>query len=385
MREFVPASHARLTTPGVLSWGVDAAAAVAVVAVFWLPAWARGLAGGQVWAGVMLAVVVGVAMIMRWRISGIAAAAAAIATITGVLLGVSNDPMLAVAWCLYPLAVARASSTRAFVLVIVSVVTALAAVTGVPEQSEDGQWVVIAVAALGFSWLVGLTEGRRIQSVREAERARTAERATRVQLGVARDVHDVVGHALGVISAEAGVTRTLSDASEQELHQSLADIEGHARSALGEVQALVRSLRATGSDDPDATGPGLTAPGLSRLPELIAATRAAGVGVELSVEVDEAVGQRVGTVAFRIAQESLSNVVRHAPGASCTVEVRRDGKGLLMRVRDDGPGLGRDVMPGCGLRGMKERAESVGGSVTWQNLADSGLEVEGRLPLGLPQ
>lgn len=122
-------------------------------------------------------------------------------------------------------------------------------------------------------------------------------------------------------------------------------------------------------------------PRLSELPELVAATRAAGVRVSDRVAVPGEVGEAVEAVAYRIVQEALANVVRHAPGAACELEVRRDGSALVVRVRDDGPGMGGE--PGFGLRGMRERARLVGGTVTWRNLPE-GAEVEARLPLEGP-
>lgn len=375
-------SRAQRESLGYLPWLVDVLAAVVVVGVFWLPALTGATPAWRSAAGLALAAVAAVSMVVRWRLPGVSTVAAAVATIVGGLLGVCEDPMLAAAWCLYPLAVTRAARTRVFALIAVCLVTVFAAVTAIPEQSGVGQRVVIAAAALGVSWLFGTTAGRRIEAAREAERAHAAEQATRVQLDVARDVHDVVGHALGVVSAEAGVTRRLVDASEQELRDSLADIEQHARTALEDVQALVRSLRTAQLDEGDAATP---LPTLSRLPSLITTTRATGLRVDARVEAaDEQVDEVVSSVAFRIVQEALSNVVRHAPGASCHVDVHRDGDELVVRVRDDGPGGEQANTSGFGLRGVRERARLVGGTARWQDVPEGGFEVEARLPLGKP-
>lgn len=205
-------------------------------------------------------------------------------------------------------------------------------------------------------------------------------------------MHDVVGHALGVIGAEAGVTRSLPDADERELRASLADIETHARRALEEVQALVRTLRAPGPAGPPPYPPPLpdarpdAGAGIAGLPSLIAATRAAGVRVEERVRVraDEVSGM-IGTVLYRIVQEALSNVVRHAPGAACAVDVYREGDVIVARVRDHGPGAragGTGSGTGTGLLGMRERARLVGGTVTWGGHPEGGFEVTARLPAG---
>ncbi len=339
---------------GVLRHSRTGLAALLIVGVFWVP---PTVAAGapRAMAGWGLAAVVAAAMMLRrWRPVA-ATVVAGVATLVGNALGVCEDPMLAVAWCLYPLAEARAARTGRLVLVFAGLLALLAAVTAVPGGSASGmgQRFVVAVAALSVSWVLGTTVGRQIVTAREAERAR-------VQLEVARDVHDVVGHALGVISAEAGVTRALDDAGEDELRESLGGIEKQARQALEEIQGLVRGLRS----EPD-------------LERVIAATRAAGIDVVA----------RIGTprppdaVLYRIVQESLTNVVRHAPGSACTVDVRQDGDEIVVRVRDRGPGAPADAAPGFGLTGMRERARLRGGEVTWGNHPEGGFQVSARLPV----
>jgi signal transduction histidine kinase len=272
--------------------------------------------------------------------------------------------MLGTAWCLYPLAVACAARTHTFVLGVASLVAGLAVVSAVPDGVSLGRWILVSGAALSVAWLLGTMVGRQILAAQQAERAR-------VQLAVARDVHDVVGHALGVICAEAGVARFLPDAGEEELRDTLADIEAHARSALEEVQALVRGLRT------EQAAP------LARLSAVFTATRAAGIGVRNRVDLTRPVGDAVGTTVVRIVQEALSNVVRHAPGATCTVDVHDDGRTVAVRVHDDGPGAGvRDGGTGVGLHGIRERAGLLGGSASWGNHPDGGFEVVAHLPAG---
>jgi signal transduction histidine kinase len=382
---------------------VNAAAAFVIVGVFWLPSIIDVAGTWRSAAGLTLAAVTAAAVMLRRRLPVSAATAAGAATVVASVLEVCQDPMLATAWCLYAPALTRASRVRWFVLVVVGAIAVLAAVTGVPQEGlgDSGRRLVVAAAALSVSWLLGVTVGRQVESVRESERARAAEHAARVQLDVARDVHDVVGHALALISAEAGVTRGLANAGEQELRDALADIEGHARTALEDIQSLVRSLREGPGMEPDPfprvePAPGRSVeprradtaapvPGISQLPALLATMRAAGVRVDARIaapdQIDE-VDEVVAAVAFRIVQEASSNVVRHAAGAACTVELRPDGDVLVVRVRDDGPGAKEESVSGFGLRGMRERARLVGGTAAWRNLPGGGFEVEARLPLG---
>ncbi|MFF4418119.1 sensor histidine kinase [Streptosporangium sp. NPDC001559] len=392
-------------------WGIgaDVVAAVAVVGMFWALPMTQAAAWPYVAVGVVLAAVTAGTMVLRGRLPFAATVTAGAATVVGGALGVCQDPMLAAAWCLYPLAVERARRTRVAVVVLAAMFAALALVVAVPEGAARGlgERVVIAVAALSASWLFGTTTGRQIESARETERMR-------VQLEVARDVHDVVGHALGVTLAQSGVVLSLPDVGEAELRETLAEVETHTRQALEDVQALVRTLR-----DPDG-GPG---PGLDGIAAVITATRAAGVDVEtrigpelglrigtrtnretgtklgagldreggpkgdagLGLETAGKVGDVVGAVAFRVVQEALGNVVRHAPGATCVVDLHREGDALVVGVADGGALAGRDAArsagAGVGLRGMRERVRLVGGTVTWGARPEGGFAVEARLPL----
>ncbi|MEU9833227.1 sensor histidine kinase [Streptosporangium sp. NPDC048047] len=356
---------------GVTRHLADGCAAAGVVGMFWV--WpAIGAGSWPAVAGPALAGVTAGAMVLRRRAPFAATLAAGAATVAGTVLGVCQDPMLAAAWCLYPLAIERARRTRVVAGTLAGVFTGLAMVTAIPEgdAAGPGRQVLLAVAALGAAWLLGTAVGGRIASAREAERMRA-------RLEAARDVHDVVGHALGGILARSGVVLSLPDAREEELRDTLSEVETCARRALEDVQGLVRALRAADG------GPG---PGLDALAEVVEATRAAGVDVDARVDAGEAVGDgAVGAVAFRIAQEALSNVVRHAPGARCTVRIRREGDVLAVRIRDGGaPGTdGRAPVAGSGtgLRGMRERARLVGGTVVWGARTGGGFEVEARLPV----
>lgn len=382
-----------------------------IVGVFWAVPASGGDSWPRVAAGAALAAAAFGAMVLRQRLPLAATAIAGFATIAGHVLGVCQDPMLATAWCLYPLAIERARRAGSVIAAMAGLLVVLALVTGVREGTGRGlgQHLIIAVGALGVAWMLGTATGNRIVAAQEAERMR-------VQLQVARDVHDVVGHSLGVILAQAGVVLSLPDADREELRDTLAEVESHARTALEEVQTLVRTLRA-----PSGARPGdAQAPGLERLPAVIAATRAAGVRVTARVEVRDEAGE-AGALAFRIAQEALSNVVRHAPGAACTVHVYEEDDAVVVRVRNDGarvpaagdapttaggpsvgsaPAMGgtgaaggvpaaadtaaagrAPAGSGVGLRGMRERARLIGGTVSWGTAPDGGFEVTARLPV----
>lgn len=360
---------------------VDVLVGLGVVGVFWTPSILTQQNRALSVFGALLAVAVVSAVALRWRWPVASAVTLAGLTVLGTALGLSEDPMLLAAWALYAAAVTRVHLARLPVLVLVCIVAVLASLTGFPASGPTavvGQRLVVSAAVMSGAWLLGTAVGRQILSAREAERARATERLTRVQLGVARDVHDVVGHTLGVIGAEAGVTRNLPDATEDEIRASLGEIEQQARAALEEVQDLVRSLRnheAAHGDDPV-----MPAPGIANLGELVERARAAGVAVEDEILLTHPVEEVTGVVVYRIAQEALSNVARHAPGARCSVSVGTEENSVRIQVRDKGPGISPGRADGFGLRGIRERARLAGGEATTRNVPDGGFEVAAILP-----
>ncbi|MEU4553839.1 sensor histidine kinase [Micromonospora violae] len=354
----------------------DGAAALVVIAAFWLPSLFTAGSWPRATLGTTLAVLTAGCMMLRHRFPAVATAAAGAATVAAGLLGVCEDPMLATAWCLYALARSRSLRIRNSAVALVCLFALLLAVTGVDSGAPDqpGSRAVLAAAALTAAWLLGTAVGREMQSAREAERAR-------VQLDVAREVHDVVGHALGVISAQASVVRSLPDADERELRGTLGDIETHARDALHEIQALVRGLR-NPAPVQGRPGPSGRVPSIAELAPIIDDARAAGLTVDAHLDVVPDAGDGTRLVVFRIVQEALNNVIRHAPGARCSVRVSQADEEIQVWVRDHGssvPGVGTGS--GLGLQGMRERAALAGGTVSWRRPPGGGFEVSARLPV----
>ncbi len=347
-----------------LSWLVDAAAATVVVVSCWLLP--RQVSG----AGAALAGVVAVAMLLRWRHPLACVLAAAAATAAGVALDVTTDPFLGAAWCLYPVALRRGGNRTPRTAAV-----GLVAAAGLAATLADGDGstrVMIAIGALTATWLLGDAEARRAAAAQQVvAQAAEMERA-RAQAAMAREVHDVVGHALTVISAEAGVARSVG--TPDELRESLADIESRARDALEDVQGLVRALRAGSLDDAGADSPA------AALPRLVAAAQASGLSVTARLDVPSAPPQS-GRAAVRVVQEALSNVVRHSGATRCDVAVFPDGDRLTVRVDDDGRGLPAAPRDGTGLTGMRERVTAAGGELTVTDRRGGGTRVLARLPL----
>lgn len=241
---------------------------------------------------------------------------------------------------------------------------------------------VIAIAVLP-AMIALLVRGRQEseQEVREQERRRYAYEE---RLRIARDVHDVVGHSLAVITMQAGVALHLLD-KERTTHprpdqvaSSLEAIKRTSREALAELRTTLEVFQA------DSEEPRSPLPGLARLDDLVDGLRSAGREVSLVHEQSDddlrELPAAVDQAAFRIIQESLTNVVRHASASHATVRVIRQAGMVTVEVSDDGPAV--SVPPdGNGIRGMRERARAVGGTVQVGVREPSGLVVRADLPL----
>ncbi|WP_228011144.1 sensor histidine kinase [Nonomuraea phyllanthi] len=271
------------------------------------------------------------------------------------------------------------------------------AVAGVPQGSAP-MWVLdldrplIGIAALGGAWTVGrAVHERRLYAARDAERL-AAQAVTEERLRIARELHDVVTHSVGLIAVKAGVANHVLATRPDEAHDALRVIETASRSALVEMRHLLGVLRSTSEPDLVPT------PGLRGIYGLADQARLAGVEVELDVQVgdvgdvddgsDAQGGKRgrvpdgVGLSIYRIVQEALTNVVKHAAPAHCRVSVVADGTDARIEVVNDGPG--RRTLPsvgtGHGLIGMRERVAMYGGVFEAGRLPEGGFRVRARLP-----
>ena len=357
---------------------VDVVVGGVIAVLAWLPTAVSESHPGLRVLGVGLAVVVAAAVTARWRWPVLAVVVVFLATVVATALGVTGDPFLAAAWALYPLAVARGDRSRTTPLVVVAVLGVAALLTGTPEGTDRdalARSALFAVAALSGSWLLGTAAGRQLAIVAEVHRAQTQQRISEVQLHTAREVHDVVAHTLGTIGADAGVSRVLLDADEGELREALARIEVSSRRALEQVQVLVRGLR--------PYGPGPTrapTPGAGEIPALIEQARAQGVAACFQASGTGELGALVGSAVYRIVQESLANVVRHAPGARCEVVLRITVQDVSVTVTDDGPGMAVGAVEGLGLTGIRERVALAGGRTWIADRPGAGVTVRVVLP-----
>jgi signal transduction histidine kinase len=364
---------------------IDGVVAVTITVIFWVTSLVSAGETNIVLLGCALASLVLGAMVLRWRWPLVTTVVAVAATLAGWMIGVTTDPMSAAAWCLYPVALRRYPRAGSVGLRMIGVIVVFSGVLALVSAGtgELGVQPVIALGALSGAWLLGSAEARRVEAVRQSVRQAAEVERAREQSMMAREVHDVVGHALTVIRAEADVVRSLPDTDEQELRDALANIEQHAGSALEEVQMLVRALHPgqhqlgglVGQDEPVVTS----------LSAVLSATRASGVDVDGRLEdweqLQEDLSSTQRVVVIRVIQESLSNVIRHSGALACTVTVTCEDAVLMVCVDDDGSALPADLGPGTGLTGMRERVEEVGGELEVTVKRSGGVCVLARLPI----
>ena len=305
-------------------------------------------------------------------------------------LGPRGPAVITAAFVIYSVAATtqRRISLKAALGVVGGVVVGAMLAAGGPAWGS----VLSLPPVVVVGWLAG--ENTRVRRVyaqelleRAAERERErADRALRAvadeRLRIARDLHDIVAHAMSVIAIRSGVARVVLDTQPDEVRETLGIIEKTSKRALAEMRLLVGVLRE--SED----GPELTpAPGLSDLPDLIDQIGQAGVNVDLDIDSagdTPALPAGVDLSAYRIIQEALTNVVRHAGPTTAHVTVRHRHDQLEIQVVDDGAPVGRPPSPtpegrGHGLVGMRERVNLFGGTLSAAPTG-SGFRVLASLP-----
>ena len=258
---------------------------------------------------------------------------------------------------------------------------------------DGGNWNLSGVLFFGLLGGAPWVFGRAIRHRREREhlleeksivleRGREEDRRRAVEeerTRIARELHDVVGHALGVIVLQADGGRRVLRAEPAETERALVTIERTGREALQEMRRLVDMLRA--SDEQLGL---LPQPGLAQLKALAAQVRDAGLPVEVVVHGDpRPLPPGVNLSAYRIAQEGLTNVLKHAGRAHATVTVSYSDGEIEVEVADDGNGPGGSNGTGHGLTGIRERVSMFGGEVEAGPRSEGGYVVRARLPYAM--
>ncbi|GAA2942816.1 MULTISPECIES: sensor histidine kinase [Streptomyces] len=317
-----------------------------------------------------------------------------VSTVAAVALGYLVTPLLLapVMAALYWLAaLTDRRSTRVYGL------TTLVALTLAAVFSDSMNHISLLLRTIGpIFWLMlplaagKTTQLRRayLQSVQaraeHAERTREEEarlRVTEERMRIARELHDVVAHHMALANAQAGTAAHLALTNPEQTQRILTDLTGTTSSALRELKAALGLLR--DSDDTPGSAALEPSPGLGRLPELVAACGSAGLQVTVTTEGEpQPLSPGVDLTAYRIVQEALTNVTKHAATEAAHVRLAYTGSRLLITVVDDGPGKPEPAKGrGFGVVGMRERAHSIGGELCAGPRPQGGFEVTTALPL----
>ncbi|MFF1374626.1 sensor histidine kinase [Streptomyces sp. NPDC058308] len=329
-------------------------------------------------------------------------AAMAVTTASGVLvppLGLMLSPLIVAPAVItaysYSLTVRNERRAASAVLVI-SAALLLASTPLFGALSWKDATRVGAVAA--FPLVAGVL-GRSVQNrraylvameerARQAEQSRDSEARRRVaeeRVRIARELHDLVAHQITLANAQATVAAHLFDTRPEQTRKSLNELVETTGDALDDLRATVGLLRQSG----DAAAPAEPAPGLSRLPALLESFRRAGLEVSVRQEgAARPLPPGVDLTAYRIVQEALTNVTKHAGTGSARVRLDWHRDRVTVTVADDGGSArtvptaptGPDRPPGYGLIGMRERATAVGGQLSAARRPEGGFLVSARLP-----
>ncbi|MFH8607744.1 sensor histidine kinase [Streptomyces sp. NPDC018029] len=259
--------------------------------------------------------------------------------------------------------------------------------------TEGSSMPSVVGQAVGFSivlWRFGYVARRTAELARQLKREQDerARREVAEERGrIARELHDVVAHHMSVISVQAGLATFVFGSDPATARAALGTISGTSGEALEELRRMLRVLRA---EDGEQTGdaPAAPMPGLARLDEMVERVRAGGAPVELRVRgTPRPVAPGVELCAYRVVQEALTNVLKHARGAAVTVELAYERRHIEVSVVNDGAGEGEGVNQdrvrtgsGHGLIGMRERAKLYGGAISIGPLSEGGFAVRLTLP-----
>ncbi|WP_230421546.1 sensor histidine kinase [Actinomadura soli] len=342
-------------------------------------------------------------------------------------LGYPDGPIALVLWvALFTAAVECGLAVALGAVIVVNAGFLAVSLARGGEDGGDPEAVVDArgVASLSLGLLLAVGLGLHVRSrharaeaaerrAAEAERTREEEarrRAIAERLRIARELHDVLAHQISLINVQAGAALHRRDEPDR-AYAALEAIKAASKETLRELRGVLGVLRQVDAADADAAGGGPVAPqpSLARVVELLEQTAAAGLTVRRAGDLAgasesgaapadagsagagalaalEGLPAPVGLAGYRIVQEALTNAVRHSGAATVTVEVRRVPGAVIVQVDDDGsgPAPGSGDPGGNGLRGMRERAASVGGEMTAGPGPAGGFRVWARLPLGGP-
>ncbi|QQM39076.1 sensor histidine kinase [Streptomyces liliifuscus] len=292
---------------------------------------------------------------------------------------------LAVDLTLYFVAAARSRRTG-----VVAVSMALVTLAGFLAVRVLSGWgigttteLIVALMSV-IAWLIGDSMHQSRVHAEQVRAQAAAQAVTAERLRIARELHDMVAHTIGIVALQAGAARRVIDTRPELAREALGEVENASRETLSGLRRMLGALRrAEPGGAPEATpfDPS-PAPGLADIDRLAERTTAAGVRVEVRWQGErQALPPEIGMSAYRIVQEAVTNVVRHAGARSCRVTVDCRDEELAIEVVDSGNGPGRAAATGYGLLGMRERVGLLHGEFSAAPRPEGGFRVAARLPV----
>jgi signal transduction histidine kinase len=255
------------------------------------------------------------------------------------------------------------------------------------DTAGDAGTIVGNLLAIAGSWLIGSFVYQRQEYVAQLEqrtrqleeaREQLAEKAvTEERMRIARELHDIVAHGLGTIAVQSGVGAHVIDRRPDEAKKALTAIEEASREALDEMRRLLGVLR-----DGDGAADLDPAPGIAQIPELVDKVSLHGPAVGLKIHGEaRPLPQGAELTAYRIVQESLTNVLKHSFAGNVRVAVTYGPGSLVLEITDDGTARSRVNGSGSGIEGMRERVHVYGGTLEAGPLRDGGFRVRAEIPV----
>jgi signal transduction histidine kinase len=302
-----------------------------------------------------------------------------VVTVASVAYGVAELPdpaaMFAFALAFYTVAAYEPRSVSVPCAVAAAVVGAAAILAAADSDVAD---VAVNYFVAITAWVVGdILRSQREEAARlAAQREDDARRAVADErVRIARDLHDVVAHHLSVIVVQAEAAQEVIGARPERAAAAMGNVAETARTALGELRRVLGVLRSDAALAPQ--------PDLTSVDDLVTSVRQAGLAVDVRTEgAARPVTGVVGLAAYRVVQEALTNVLRHAAARRAEVALAYGDDDLVVTVSDDGRGPAGGAAGGHGLAGMRERVTVLGGSLDVGPRAGGGFAVRARLPLG---
>ncbi|TDC56542.1 sensor histidine kinase [Actinomadura sp. KC345] len=330
--------------------------------------------GSEPWATTVITsvlIVIGCgALYFSRRFPVTAALVAVVATGAYYILSLFDGPlMIAPIVALYMIAAQGRLQAAVAVAAVIVIATGAGTLSGNGDVNSVALFMqtgwIVAMVALGW-----VRHSRRVFLQEAEQRAAGEER-----LRIARELHDVAGHHISLINVQAGTALHRFKRDPAQAEAALAAIKESSRDALRDLRTTIGVLRKE-----DEGAPTAPAPGIDRIGELVESARAAGLTVRSRVTGDGGpLPTGVDLATYRIVQESLTNVVRHASATTVTVCVEREPRAVVVEISDDGRGAAPDAA-GSGVHGMRERARALGGELTAGPGPDGGFLVRARLP-----